>query len=165
MAGISFGLLVVAIVLGLVALGAYYVLGLVGTLFLSFLLICLLMIVTVLIQRPKGGGLSGAFGGAGGGSSPAVFGSKVGDVLTWATVGFFVAFLGLSMGLTYAIRAEVGQDRQIQFMQPADPANRGTAPAGTAPVDAVEVIEMDADMDVPEAQDPLTPSDPSEAGQ
>ena len=39
----------------------------------------LLMILTILIQRGKGGGLIGAFGGAGG-SSP--FGSKAGDTFT-----------------------------------------------------------------------------------
>jgi len=43
----------------------------------------LLMILTILIQRGKGGGLIGAFGGAGG-SSP--FGSKAGDTFTRITI-------------------------------------------------------------------------------
>ena len=43
----------------------------------------LLMVVTILIQRGKGGGLVGAFGGAGG-SSP--FGSKAGDMFTRITL-------------------------------------------------------------------------------
>lgn len=42
-----------------------------------------LMILTILIQRGKGGGLVGAFGGAGG-SSP--FGSKAGDTFTRITL-------------------------------------------------------------------------------
>ena len=43
----------------------------------------LLLILTILIQRGKGGGLIGAFGGAGG-SSP--FGSKAGDTFTRITL-------------------------------------------------------------------------------
>jgi preprotein translocase subunit SecG len=43
----------------------------------------LLLVLTILIQRGKGGGLIGAFGGAGG-SSP--FGSKAGDTFTRITI-------------------------------------------------------------------------------
>jgi preprotein translocase subunit SecG len=43
----------------------------------------LLLMLTILIQRGKGGGLVGAFGGAGG-SSP--FGSKAGDTFTRITL-------------------------------------------------------------------------------
>jgi preprotein translocase subunit SecG len=52
---------------------------------LNFLIIALgiLLILTILIQRGKGGGLIGAFGGAGG-SSP--FGSKAGDTFTRITL-------------------------------------------------------------------------------
>ena len=46
--------------------------------------LALLLIVVVLIQRGKGGGLAGAFGGAGG-SSP--FGSRAGDAFTRITIG------------------------------------------------------------------------------
>jgi len=47
------------------------------------LLLGLLLVLTILIQRGKGGGLIGAFGGAGG-SSP--FGSKAGDTFTRITI-------------------------------------------------------------------------------
>jgi preprotein translocase subunit SecG len=52
---------------------------------LNFVIIALglLLILTILIQRGKGGGLIGAFGGAGG-SSP--FGSKAGDTFTRITI-------------------------------------------------------------------------------
>jgi preprotein translocase subunit SecG len=52
---------------------------------LNFVIIALglLLILTILIQRGKGGGLIGAFGGAGG-SSP--FGSKAGDTFTRITL-------------------------------------------------------------------------------
>ena len=43
----------------------------------------LFLILLVLIQRGKGGGLAGAFGGAGGSSA---FGSRAGDTFTRVTV-------------------------------------------------------------------------------
>jgi preprotein translocase subunit SecG len=53
--------------------------------FLNAIIIALgiLLVLTILIQRGKGGGLIGAFGGAGG-SSP--FGSKAGDTFTRITI-------------------------------------------------------------------------------
>ena len=57
--------------------------------FLLFRRICLcLLILLVLIQRGKGGGLAGALGGIGG-SSP--FGSRAGDTFTRVTI--YVAIL------------------------------------------------------------------------
>jgi preprotein translocase subunit SecG len=58
--------------------------------FLTYFLMVLLlltavfMIVLVLIQRGKGGGLAGAFGGMGGQSA---FGTKAGDLFTKITIG------------------------------------------------------------------------------
>jgi preprotein translocase subunit SecG len=74
---------------------------LVTLLSIAFVFVCFLLILLILIQRPKGGGLAGAFGGAGG-SDQAMFGAKAGDALTWITVGLFVGFLLLAMGLTWA---------------------------------------------------------------
>lgn len=79
---------------------------LVSALAILFCLVCLFMILVILIQKPKGGGLAGAFGGSGG-SSQAVFGAKTGDVLTWFTVVCFTAFLLLAMGLTWSIKPDL----------------------------------------------------------
>ena len=43
-----------------------------------FVLVALVLVLVILIQKPRGSGLTGAFGGAGGGGS--VFGSKTGYV-------------------------------------------------------------------------------------
>ena len=72
----------------MLTLGAWYV----NALAASFLLVSIFMMLVILIQKPKGGGLSGAFGGAGGGSAQAAFGAKTGDVLTIVTVVCFVLF-------------------------------------------------------------------------
>ncbi len=68
----------------------------------AFVVISVFMMLVILIQKPKGGGLSGAFGGAGG-SDTSFVGAKVGDFLTILTVGCFLSFLLLGMGLTWAI--------------------------------------------------------------
>lgn len=54
----------------------------------------LLLVLTILIQKGKGGGLVGAFGGAGGSSA---FGSKAGDTFTRITVGMAGAWILLIM--------------------------------------------------------------------
>ena len=57
-----------------------------------FIVVSIGMILIILAQRSQGGGLAGAFGGAGGGTDT-VFGGRVGDALTWATVIGFVLYL------------------------------------------------------------------------
>ncbi len=60
-----------------------------NTLFMLLLLFSsLIMVLLILVQRGKGGGLSGAFGGAGGQSA---FGTKAGDLFTKVTI--VVAFV------------------------------------------------------------------------
>ena len=61
---------------------------------LIVLIISLFMILLVLIQRGKGGGLSGAFGGLGGSSA---FGSRAGDTFTRITIGVAALWLVLIM--------------------------------------------------------------------
>ncbi|MGD0140133.1 MAG: preprotein translocase subunit SecG [Tepidisphaeraceae bacterium] len=61
-----------------------------------FLFFCFVMIMLVLVQKGRGGGLSGAFGGAGGNTA---FGAKTGDVLTWATSVVFALFVILAVVL------------------------------------------------------------------
>jgi preprotein translocase subunit SecG len=58
------------------------------------ILLSLFMILLVLIQRGKGGGLAGAFGGAGGSSA---FGSRAGDTFTKVTIYAALVWLFLVM--------------------------------------------------------------------
>ncbi len=54
----------------------------------------LLLIFLVLIQRGKGGGLAGAFGGVGGSSA---FGSRAGDIFTRVTIVLAAVWILLIM--------------------------------------------------------------------
>ena len=64
-----------------------------------FIVVSALMVLIILVQRPQGGGLAGAFGGASGGGQDTVFGGRVGDALTVMTVITFAAYLLLALGL------------------------------------------------------------------
>ena len=67
---------------------------LLGFLNVVIVILTLFLIGLILIQRGKGGGLAGAFGGMGGSSA---FGTKTGDVFTKVTVGVAIAWILLSM--------------------------------------------------------------------
>jgi preprotein translocase subunit SecG len=89
-----------------------------------FLFVCFIMILLVLIQKGRGGGLSSAFGGAGGNTA---FGAKTGDVLTWATSVVFGLFVLLAVILTLVIgkmpaRASIAPQAQ-QAPLPGSPTN------------------------------------------
>src|SRR5436309_12707956 len=70
----------------------------------------LFLILLVLIQRGKGGGLAGAFGGVGG-SSP--FGSRAGDTFTRITIGVAAVWLIMLMLQVHIVRI-AGRDAQTQ---------------------------------------------------
>jgi preprotein translocase subunit SecG len=93
----------------------------------GFLFMCVLLILIILIQKPQGGGLSGAFGsGAAQGSGQTVFGARTGDALTIGTISVFVLYLAVAIGLNYAIRP-VGPVNAAPTAAPTEPT--GTTPA------------------------------------
>lgn len=58
----------------------------------------ILLILIILVQKGKGGGLGSAFGGAG----SSLLGTKTGDFLTWVTIGLVAVFLLLSIVMAKA---------------------------------------------------------------
>ena len=61
-----------------------------------FVLGSVVLVLVVLIQKGKGGGLSGAFAG---GMASGILGSKTGDVLTWVTISVASLFVVLALVL------------------------------------------------------------------
>ncbi len=90
----------------------------------AFFCVCILLILTVLIQKPAGGGLSGAFG-SGAGSGQTAFGAKTGDALTIATIIMFSVFVLGAIGLNYVTRPIQGG--------PVTPAAASGGGGGAAP--------------------------------
>ncbi len=90
----------------------------------------LLLIGLVLLQKNRGSGLSGAFGGVGGHSA---FGTKTGDVLTWITVGLAALFLVLNVAGNYAFReVDVSAANGSANAEQRTSETAGDTPAGNA---------------------------------
>src|SRR5882724_2471332 len=107
-----------------------YLIGLVTVLFLA---VCVLMVLTVLIQKPQGGGLSGAFG-SGAGSGQTAFGTKTGDALTIFTIIVFVIYLIFAIVLNFAARPQA-QSATTTNAQSTPAPNTPPAGAPAAPAD------------------------------
>ncbi len=75
------------------------------------IMVGLFLILLVLIQRGKGGGLIGALGGSGG-SSP--FGSRAGDAFTRITIYVALVWLFLTMAQVKVIQFAMLQQAYIQ---------------------------------------------------
>ena len=91
-----------------------------GIMTVAFIGISAVMVLIILVQRPQGGGLAGAFGGAGGGGTDTVFGGRVGDALTIATVIAFVAWLGLAVGLNLVESSTIPTAQPASVTTPLD---------------------------------------------
>lgn len=85
-----------------------------------FVICSIALILIVLIQKGKGGGLGSMLGGSMAGN---LLGSKTGDFLTWFTIGLVGLFLTLSILMAKYYRPSISQ------VETAAPAARVTAPA------------------------------------
>jgi len=77
---------------------------LIGILNVLIVLASLFLVCVILIQRGKGGGLAGAFGGVGGSSA---FGTKAGDVFTKITIGVAIGWMVTAMLLVILMNRNV----------------------------------------------------------
>lgn len=108
-----------------------------GLLAVVLMFTCLLLMLVILLQRGRGGGLVGAFGGAGGTSA---FGAKTGDVFTWITVivaGIFV-LLSIAANFVFDQSPRPKQTPSITDVTPALPAT-GTTPGPIEPTSQLPI--------------------------
>ncbi len=116
-----------------------------GFLISIYIIICLALTVVILLQSSKGGGLAGAFGGGGG--MGAVFGGRgAATFLSRLTTYLAVAFLGLSLLISFVNRGSSSPTGLIQQEQqkrtaasglPVAPQNGGQIAPAPVPATAV----------------------------
>lgn len=90
-----------------------------------FLLTAVVLMLLILVQKGRGGGLAGAFGGPGGHSA---FGTKTADIFVKATAVIAGIFFLLSIVAAWIMRPEA----------PARPPERPGAPAPAEPGGATQ---------------------------
>ncbi len=125
----------------------------IGIVTVMFMAVCVIMVLTVLIQKPQGGGLASAFGG-GASAGQTAFGTKTGDALTVFTIAVFVLYLVCAVILNYAARPpapETGTSVKAPAGAPASDGKTETTPA-TVPADQNQPVSTpagDKPADVP----------------
>lgn len=157
-----------------------------------FFVTALALVLIILVQRPQGGGLSGAFGGGGG--TDTAFGGRTGDALTVATITAFGIYLLLAIGLNITgniIRSTpvepvaetapasdpladpaagldftppAGLDFTLPTGDAATPAPSTADPAPVAPAETPAPVPAGAPIDTPPADPAAPPADPSTGG-
>jgi preprotein translocase subunit SecG len=118
-----------------------------------FVLCCISLILIILIQKGRGGGLSAAFGG---GMAGGILGSKTGDFLTWVTIVLVGVFLTLAvvMGRYYkpSVASDYDASPQTQ-QQPLESPEQTEAPVttGQAGTEPAEQTGAEADTNSPDS--------------
>jgi preprotein translocase subunit SecG len=98
----------------------------VGTVNVALIVIALFLILLVLIQRGRGGGLAGAFGGAGGQSA---FGSKAGDAFTRFTIYLAAVWILLLMIEIKLVQGSITEaQRQVTRVESDAPPTNDAPP-------------------------------------
>ena len=98
-------------------------------------LVALFMILLILVQRGRGGGLAGAFGGMGGQSA---FGTKAGDLFTKITIG--VATVWILLCIVTVKVVNTSNQRFDEALGAGAPASdqQTMSPTGDAPPEALD---------------------------
>ncbi|MDG2384043.1 MAG: preprotein translocase subunit SecG [Pirellulaceae bacterium] len=126
-------------------------------------LTAIFLILLVLVQRGRGGGLAGAFGGMGGQSA---FGTKAGDMFTKVTIGasiFWIVLCIASIKFLGSKDAGAFDDGTMPTQQSAPdrskPIDDGRSGSNTPPADST----APADSAAPADSKATTPTPPAES--
>ena len=118
---------------------------LMNAIMIIWIIICVILSLIILVQKGKGGGLAGAFGGAGTGGG--LLGTKTGDFLTWVTISFVGLFflLAIVMGIFMNAGDTTPATEAVTIPQTQTPTGGDTAtPQGeAAPVTPAETKETE----------------------
>ena len=119
-----------------------------------FVIVCLLMTLLILMQRPKQEGLGAAFGG---GVTDQVFGARTTNVLQKGTVYLGSLFFILSLALAVMIGQK---NKTISMVAPTEPAAKVEEPkAVTAPVALPPSLSEELPKEEPAPVETPTPAE------
>lgn len=133
-----------------------------------FVVVCFILVLVVLMQKGRGGGLSGAFSG---GMASGLLGSKTGDFLTWVTIVLVSIFLFLAvlMAKFYKPTTRFGSGtatagQQAPVGQPSAPPSGATAGQPTPTMPPAEPQSSAPSTSVPAGAQPTAGADANKAG-
>jgi len=124
--------------------------------------VCLFLILVVLLQSGKGGGLGSAFGG---GASQQIFGGAgAGNLLTRLTATFAFAFMALSVWLAFlSSSGEQALDKAVReqtaAQEAAAEAENEEAEAAAAEAEEAAAAEAEAPLEAEEPAEGETPAE------
>lgn len=113
----------------------------------------LLLILVVLMQRPRSEGLGAAFGG---GFTDSVFGAQTTDVLTKFTIYLASIFFAATLGLAYIYAHRTGSNLSKELLQAKEPALPAAAAQTAAP--AAPANPATTPVETPAAPAPAAPA-------
>jgi preprotein translocase subunit SecG len=114
---------------------------------IAFIICAVVLILVILIQKGKGGGLSSAFGGA---MASGILGSKTGDFLTWVTIAMVGVFLMLAVVMAKFYKPGIS-DFDAEQSQPTQ-----QLPAQRPATQQIPVQQPPARQELPQSSEPPT---------
>ncbi|MFM7052335.1 MAG: preprotein translocase subunit SecG [Planctomycetota bacterium] len=126
-----------------------------------FIVVSIILVFIVLVQRPQGGGLTGAFGGGGG--TDTAFGGRTGDALTVATITAFTIYLllGIGLNITGNLKRKQAIEAANAPAQTAEPETPATETIPVAPITVPVTGTEPAPAPAPVDENQPRPADPN----
>ena len=121
-----------------------------GFLTVIHVFICIFLVVSILLQSSKGGGLAGMFGGGGGGMGSVFGGRGAASFLAKVTLWLGVAFAVTSITIALLSKVSSGQESMIQRVTEQE----ASSPAAMLPTVPGTMEESAQDIPI-EPQEPI----------
>jgi preprotein translocase subunit SecG len=109
-----------------------------------FLICAVVLILIILIQKGKGGGLSGALGG---GAVSGLLGSKSKEPLTWITIALVGVFLTLAIVMAKFYKPVISDFEAGQFQETPVRQEQPRGPEFPPPIEDIETTPTDENAD------------------
>ena len=109
-----------------------------------FIICAVVLILIILIQKGKGGGLSGALAG---GAVSGLLGSKSKEPLTWITIALVGVFLTLAIVMAKFYKPVISDFEAGQFQQPPVQQEQSRGPEFPPPIEDIGTPPTDENAD------------------